>query len=88
MTKTRTMPVRHSGPTRDEEFHQKLEKGAMTAAVHRQKVHQDEKEAQHTTPDRAMLAPEPHTCLRKNRSSRRPSQPPENRIADRIPARC
>jgi hypothetical protein len=52
MTKTRTMPTRLDGPTRDQEFHQKLEKGARTASLHRQKVRQDEREAQRAAPDR------------------------------------
>jgi hypothetical protein len=56
MTKTRTGAMRPPGPAREQEFHQKLEKGAKTAALHRQKVRQDEQEAQRPSPARSHAA--------------------------------
>jgi hypothetical protein len=56
MTKTRTGAMRPPGPAREEEFHQKLEKGAKTAALHRQKVRQDDQEAQRPSAGHADLA--------------------------------
>lgn len=45
MSKLRTMPDRHEQHTRQEEFHEKLERGAETADLHRRKTHHDEQEA-------------------------------------------
>jgi hypothetical protein len=51
MAKIRTVSKQRPQHSRSEEFHHKLEKGAKTAAIHRQTVQQNEHEAQLTMPD-------------------------------------